>query len=526
MAPPGNPVVGSSFLAQLHSLRETMAKVALSSEETSLLCAEALRLADDLQQRPSAMPPGFDDGSAFRALQGTDELRLVTDLVSAADAICLMLTCRKLRDAVFARFPRTIGGRIPFESECKYVECEEVACKNARMREAEIRTLLCPPRLEDRFEVLSGHVASVARLRWAEGTLGLARSGFEVCRAAAGLGRIDVLREARRLEFPWDSNACAAAAGGGHLACLEYMRTLLPATSRCPWDEGTCAAAAAGGHVDILRWARQRRCKWDESTTSRAAYSGQLAALQWARKNSCPWDASDVLCEALYGGHVDVFKWAVINGGDEVESEDFDWTDVCEAVANKGLLEVLEWLLGRDQGDVDVHKHGIMEAAAHGGQVAVCKWGLARWSDGPPSADDNEDMIDSQDVIAGAARFGHIEILELMLSRGDDCGECTMWAARCSQLEVLKWAHAKGLPWSSDVCKDLATEGSLEALQFVRSVGCPWGSNPLERCEDDTVSKWALDNGAPPQTCESDSDEEEYYDESEGEEDPAFDGWY
>ena len=134
MAPPGNPVVGSSFLAQLHSLRETMAKVALSSEETSLLCAEALRLADDLQQRPSATPPGFDDGSAFRALQGTDELRLVTDLVSAADAICLMLTCRKLRDAVFARFPRTIGGRIPFESECKYVECEEVACKNARMR--------------------------------------------------------------------------------------------------------------------------------------------------------------------------------------------------------------------------------------------------------------------------------------------------------------------------------------------------------------------------------------------------------
>ena len=272
MAPPGNPVGSSNPLAALHSLRESMAKVALSSEEASLLCAEALRLADDLQQRPSAMPPGFDDGSPFRALQGTDELRLVTDLVSAADAVCLMLTCRKLRDAVFARFPRIIGGRIPFESECKDVECEEVVCKNARMREAEFRTLLCPPPLEDRFEVLSGHVPSVARLRWAEGTLGLARSGVEVCRAAAGQGRIDVLREARRLEFPWDSNACAAAAGGGHLACLEYMRTLSP-TSRCPWDEGTCAEAAAGGHVDILRWARQRRCKWDEATTSRAAYS-------------------------------------------------------------------------------------------------------------------------------------------------------------------------------------------------------------------------------------------------------------
>ena len=42
--------------------------------------------------------------SPFAMLDNSSALRLVTDLVSEDDALCFALTCRPLRDALFARF--------------------------------------------------------------------------------------------------------------------------------------------------------------------------------------------------------------------------------------------------------------------------------------------------------------------------------------------------------------------------------------------------------------------------------------
>ena len=51
--------------------------------------------------------------------------------------------------------------------------------------------------------------------------------------------------------------------------------------------EKLCAAAAAGGHLALLQWLRQNGCSWDEGTCSCAASGGHLAVLQWARQNGC-----------------------------------------------------------------------------------------------------------------------------------------------------------------------------------------------------------------------------------------------
>jgi len=261
-------------LAALQKLSARIPRVALSHEEMSALRTAALQLAAHLQVRQDAMPlPDFNVETPFRVLQGLDELRLVTDLVPKAESLCIALACRKLRDAVFAHCPRD----------------------------------------EDGWRVqpsVDAHVSSVSRLHWAMEVLDMPIG--KVCNSAAREGSLDVLQEARRLRAPWDSSTCAAAAEGGHVHVLQWLRGG-DTKWRCPWDEDTCAAAARGGHVHVLRWVRQRKCPWDQGTCLEAATHGQLAALQWARKNACPWHAG-LLEDALAAGQFETFMWAQQNG--------------------------------------------------------------------------------------------------------------------------------------------------------------------------------------------------------------------
>ena len=47
-------------------------------------------------------------GSPFGLLDAVSSLRLITDAVHEDDALCLALTCRALRDALWERFPATL----------------------------------------------------------------------------------------------------------------------------------------------------------------------------------------------------------------------------------------------------------------------------------------------------------------------------------------------------------------------------------------------------------------------------------
>jgi hypothetical protein len=48
--------------------------------------------------------------SAFALLDKHSSIRLVTDVVHEDDALCLALTCRALRDALWTRFPQRPAG--------------------------------------------------------------------------------------------------------------------------------------------------------------------------------------------------------------------------------------------------------------------------------------------------------------------------------------------------------------------------------------------------------------------------------
>jgi len=247
------------------------AEATLASARAEAAAAEAVAAAAratvdarvaDVQAAAVAMRShpchAFSGSPHFSLLDARSSLRLVTDAVHEDDALCLALTCRALRDALWARFPARPAG-------------DAHAGARVRTRDAAV-------------------VRTVGRLAWARG-LG---------RLFGGPAEADMWPQPREDWAPW--KICEAAARYGALASLQWARA-----NRCEWTSTTCRAAARGGHLAVLQWARANGCDWDEGTCSEAAGEGHLEVLQWARANGCDWDRAECLVVAPAGS--DTREW-------------------------------------------------------------------------------------------------------------------------------------------------------------------------------------------------------------------------
>jgi hypothetical protein len=208
-------------------------------------CSYAIRLQCARPDPPFATSTGRPSG--FTLLNARNCLHLVTDAVHEDDALCLALTCRALRDALWARFPRR-----PAE--------DSRAGVRVRTRDAAV-------------------VGTVGRLAWAR-------------------GRPDWPDWP---DWPWlepreFGHICMTAARYGALASLQWARA-----NGCGWYADTCSAAAGGGHLAVLQWARANGCDWDAGTCWMAAAGGRLAVLQWLRANGCHWVMDECLHVAPVG---------------------------------------------------------------------------------------------------------------------------------------------------------------------------------------------------------------------------------
>jgi hypothetical protein len=161
--------------------------------------------------------------------------------------------------------------------------------------------------------------------------------------SAAFHGQIDSLEWLRSVGLQWRTEICTAAARGGRLSVLQWLRQQdLP----CPWDTWTCTVAAENGHLPVLQWARQQDppCPWDWYTCSEAAMNGHLRVLQWARQQDppCPWNSVICTC-AAENGHLHVLQWA------RQQDPPCPWNSfTCTGAARNGHLSVLQWARQQD----------------------------------------------------------------------------------------------------------------------------------------------------------------------------------
>lgn len=261
-----------------------------------------------------------------------------------------------------SRVDRAVLGRVNRASR------EAVAGENGRVG----------PLIVDEF------CGSISRLAWAKEN-GCPLDERVVC-ALARRGEVKILQwlwesHDHRDGVPWKNhmmraNACAAAAGGGHLDALRW----LVVDRECCWDETTAMAAARGGHLHVLRWCQSRQCPWDDGTCAAAASPGKVHVLEFLRQHGCPWGPACLL-PAARAGHVDVLQWA--------------WERDCPvdarlavSAAREGRLEVLKWARERgcvkpeDMPDVSIaaarsgHMHVLEWCRSHGGRwsAMACAW--------------------------------------------------------------------------------------------------------------------------------------------------------
>jgi hypothetical protein len=75
-----------------------------------------------------------------------------------------------------------------------------------------------------------------------------------------------------------------------------------------------------------------------------------------------------------------------------------------------------------------------------------------------------------------AASYGHLDILKYAHEHGCPWDESTCCgAAEYGRLEVLKYAHQHGCAWDTETCRNAAGMGHLDILKYVHDKGCPWG---------------------------------------------------
>ena len=190
---------------------EALAAAARATVDASVADAQAAAVA--MYTHPCH---AFSGSPQFSLLDARGSLRLVTDAVLEDDVLCLALTCRALRDALWARFPARPAG-----------DAHEGA--RVRTRDAAV-------------------VGTVGRLVWARG-----------------------------LDRPWPQpragwqpdHICWIAARHGALASLQWAQA-----NGCEWDADTCWAAAKGGHLALLQWARANGCEWDRDDCLEEAPAG------------------------------------------------------------------------------------------------------------------------------------------------------------------------------------------------------------------------------------------------------------
>lgn len=323
----------------------------------------------------------------------------------------------------------------------------------------------------------------------------------DVCTGAAGGGHLATLQWARAAGLPWSQDTCAVAILGGHLDVLRLLRA-----SGCPWVEWACARAASGGHLQVLQWLRANEYEWDTAVCCNAARGGHLELLKWARANECEWGnlcvsfdadtgqparsieygSESVLTSAATGGHLEVLQWLVSQGCCAEEGG----TSTCTGAAAGGNLKLLQWarangfdwhsgtcaaaarhghfemlLWARENGcEMDLHT---CFCAAESGHLEMLKWTLAQ--------DYGPEISDTQ-LVWAASSGGHIHVLEWLL----DCGRewdgtrVSYIVGTRGHLEMLEWAVARGLELDWGECFQAAVDCRREELRSQRIEVMRW----------------------------------------------------
>lgn len=230
-----------------------------------------------------------------------------------------------------------------------------------------------------------------------------------------------------------------------------------------------CVTAARHNYLNILKWLHNNGFKWDEETFYAAAMGGNIEILKYLREEQCPYDIMELYTYTVSSSedHIDTLQYFydsnyLVKENIFILENDYicnrDKTEhikntisiykkclqsncgclgelgfyelPCNMVAYKGNINSLEWL----------HKHGFSWneetciAASVGNQLEILKY---LYENGCPW---------NEDLCRHAAASGHLEILKYALENGCSCDDRTYASAeRHGHFKIMEYLKLNGL---------------------------------------------------------------------------------
>jgi hypothetical protein len=258
-----------------------------------------------------------------------------------------------------------------------------------------------------------------------------------------------VIQWARADGCPWDANACAEAAKGGHLDLLQWLRR-----NGCPWNTLAYGWAMVKSHAHIVEWFddNERLVKIDDLWEP-AIRQGHIEIVDWLLEHGHPWPRGSC-CFAAQSGRLDLLQRARPEG----VSQHQPWGCCSRAAAKGGHIHVLEWL----------HAHHLavlgeaMSAAAWAGRLDVIQWTT------------DHGQAPRLQTLMYAAGGGHRHVIEWLRDRGQPWhGGITGYAAAHGHFGLLRWLYEQGCDLSTSTFVMASGKAPIPILEWLRDQRCP-----------------------------------------------------
>jgi hypothetical protein len=278
------------------------------------------------------------------------------------------------------------------------------------------------------------------------------------------------------------TSACKAAARGGHLGTLVWLRD-----HDVSWDEDTCQAAAQGGHTELIAWARGAGCPWrEERVFEFALIGGHIGIMDLVAESATP--------ARLYSGmYVIAAERGDICEMDWLYAHSTPWTKLATLASMRdspdASLAIIKWALARG---LRLHPD-TARAAGHALIEDVLRW-EPLWSSSPPLCLGPDPHCAK--ACAAAARAGRVDLLRLLHARGfawDHLTASELVAA--GDTPAFEWFLSKGGKPSTGTSAVAASHGRLDVLEMLEARGLPLHHDLASHAasgEQEAAMRWAV----------------------------------
>lgn len=271
----------------------------------------------------------------------------------------------------------------------------------------------------------------------------------------ARMGRLEILEYIYKNGYSYSECLAADAAEGGHVKVLDWMKiekipfcmkyraraarsgklevlkwsinnhdsvNLSTTNLHKDFFESLCEDAALGGHLDILVWLKSQKFYWEDWIIPwSAAKNGHVHILIWAKENGCEFKKA--ICDmAVESGEFEALKWLYMEGY-TIDSE-----TTCTKAAFECSMEMMIWLINKGgKYDRETFEEAVM------GAIRKKNYDLVEylWKNKCPIVNHICDL---------AAQYDSVEMIELLMEKGFNCGSFTLQiAAKSACMNVLKW---------------------------------------------------------------------------------------